>query len=170
MAKLTKLLYTALTDVPSTNLNAIQDEAINAPIRLPAGAGYETSGVAGFVFNAAGTFTINSNAQVLTVPLSLKPGVRLSAVRARVQDQAGFGGGTASLSVRKATDGASAIVAGPAISSGAGTAQTLALTGLTEDVPEVGVSVGIVYLAEVTFVGAVPQSVYSVEFDTDVIP
>lgn len=170
MAKLIKHIYAALTQVLSANLNDGQDEAINDPKRVPAAVGYQSAGSVGSAFDGAGTYMINNPDQTLTVPIDIKPGVRLIAVRVRMTDQAGFGGGDAMLDVRKATDGVGASLGTSAASDQSGTAQTLVVSGLTEDVTEIGVSVGQVYLAEITFSGASPQSIHAVEWETDIIP
>lgn len=165
--------YAAGAQVKSADLNDIQDKIVDnyfvQPRRMPAGAGYEGgTGTAG-TLDDAGTHAPGATTKWFVVPFELKPGTRLTEVRARVKDTS-TGGGTVTLDVRKSTDGSGASV-DTDVSAGDGSVQTLAVTAMTEDVPAAGASVGEVYLAKFTFATAITTTeIYSVEFITAAIP
>ena len=165
MAKLTYVAYAALVQVTSTNLNELQLEAINMPVRVAASRARQTAGTAGS-FDNTGTFTSAAANNILTMAMDLKPGTRISAARARVRDASSQ---QVTLQLIKMTDGVAGSVIAQAASAQDGTDQTLVISGQTEDVPEVGVSVGEVWVLRVTFTTSTLK-VYTFEWDTERIP
>lgn len=167
MAKLTKNVYGVETQVPSANLNALQDEAINRPTRVPAGMGYLTAGSA-VTLNSALRIQLNGDfTSVWTVPIIAKPGTRIIAVRARVTDAAG---GQITMGLHRATDG---VLGGPitqVLSNTLGAVQDLVMIGQTEDMPEVGVQLGEVLIVQFTDSTVSPNFIHTVEWDTDLVP
>ena len=162
--------YAAGSQLKSSDMNDLQDKLIDEHFdgdgKVSAMAGVQTTG-AGGTFDAEGSWTAGALSDVFSIPLTVRPGVRLVAVRARITDDAASG--TVTMDVRKSTDGSSASL-GTDVSAGDGAAQDLAVTGLTEDIGAVGTP-GVQYLARFTFsAGGSVRIIHGIEWETGIVP